>query len=666
VVTDRLDVVAELAAHQQHLIADPPPGETMLLALPPPVLCTMIAVDTFAELRRAALTTLASEFGGGDGPLAIVEYARGVLDALWQRGVRNLVVHGGGERPGHMRAIRYRWPGALREAGGSLLDRLLGPRSDVREPLRQIAPGVVVVAPGVSAPRDAACVLAAVDDDGDPQRVRTHDLIWPYAFGEHDRRQLGPWSGVLPAAGRFGTTAGAAIRARWDAHWTALGHPDAVRIAALGLDPDLEATLRDAPSIAHKPREPHAQIATNSHIDDAGKSLHVAPPVASEQPARCAQVIAITGIDGAGKSSQVGWLASELRDRGARVEVVKLYRQGAFLEFANLLGARTRRGAPLAAFVTSRIVKLVDSLRVYRDQLAGALAACDVVLCDRYVETHLAAAHSQLGWDLTGHPALAPFPAADLRFWLTLDPEVALARRNQRGEPPSADEHAIGLRGYAAEFARLAVGPNEIVLDATAPADANRRAILDQVTAKLAAPRGDAALSSLVPSRGLPRRTGPRCSVHIGGVGGRGGSGEASDGAPDIIELGAELLALRGALDGWCGPIAGYAPEAFWLEAYAAQLVLDLWTLDVPRARLALWPEAVARMASHQSLEMLHELARLLAPLVDIETYDPHPTSYAPTFAALGATPSAALRLARDYAAQLERIASEHGWPSST
>ena len=39
-VTGRLDVIADLAAHQQHLTEDPPPDHTVLLALPPPVLCT--------------------------------------------------------------------------------------------------------------------------------------------------------------------------------------------------------------------------------------------------------------------------------------------------------------------------------------------------------------------------------------------------------------------------------------------------------------------------------------------------------------------------------------------------------------------------------------------------------------------------------------------------
>jgi hypothetical protein len=169
----------------------------------------------------------------------------------------------------------------------------------------------------------------------------------------------------------------------------------------------------------------------------------------------------------------------------------------------------------------------------------------------------------------------------------------------------------------------------------------------------LVPPRGDAALSSLVPSRGPPRLLERRCSVQIGGSG------------PELVELGAEVLMLRGALADACGPIAGHAPEAFWLEAYAAQLVLDRWTLDVTRARIALWPGAVAEMASHRSLEMLRELARMLAPLVEIERYDPRPASYVAAFVALGAAPRAAARLARDYATQLERLGTDQGWTAS-
>jgi hypothetical protein len=258
-----------------------------------------------------------------------------------------------------------------------------------------------------------------------------------------------------------------------------------------------------------------------------------------------------------------------------------------------------------------------------------------------------------------------------VRFWLSLDPAVALRRRNERSEPPSADEHAIGLTGYASVFARLASqdSAREVVLDATAPADDNRRAIRDRVAAMLTCFHGDPARSSLRASRGAARRPTKRCAIDIGGAPDasrlRGSAASASAGvAPELVELGAEVLVLRAALDQWCGPIAARAPEAFWLEAYAAQMVLDLWTLDASRARIALWPGAVAEMASHDSLEVLRELARMLAPLVEIEGYDPRPEAYVATFVALGAAPRAALRLARDHAAQLARLADAGGWPA--
>jgi hypothetical protein len=95
-------------------------------------------------------------------------------------------------------------------------------------------------------------------------------------------------------------------------------------------------------------------------------------------------------------------------------------------------------------------------------------------------------------------------------------------------------------------------------------------------------------------------------------------------------------------------------------------MVLDLWTLDPTRARIALWPGAIVEMASHESLEMLRELARMLAPLVEIEHYDPRPEAYVATFVALGAAPRAALRLARDYAAQLARLADAGAWPATS
>jgi thymidylate kinase len=616
----RLDVIAELAAHQQNLAPSPVAATTAVLGLPLGPVWRLIGGGWLAAHRRAALAALAEELGGGDGPLPIVDLdeeggplvAR--LTALWQGGVRHVVLHGHREQPGFARAVRYRWPGglALDEAGG-VVDALLDPCA----PVRRLGPGVVAIAPGTAVPADEL-VLAAVDERADPRELRAlGDRVWPYAIDP--ARRLGAWAGALPPGAAIAS--GGALRARWDAHWTALGAPDVVRQAVLGLDPALERTLRHA--LAPRPATP-----------------------------RC-RLFAVTGIDGAGKSSHAGRLARTLHDAGAHVRVLKLSRQGGFLELANELGARTRRGAPLAAFRTSRIVKLIDSLRVYRDHLAPALDACDAVVMDRYSETHVAAAASQLGWDLRGHPALAPFPPPDLRVWLALDPAIALRRRDARGEPPSADEHAVGLHGYAREFARLADGAGEVVLDATAPADDNARLIAGHALARMGRARGPAADSSFAPPAAVPAvdRAGAPCRVRLG----------PGDPSP---ELGADVLALRRALDGWCPGAAAAIDEGFWLEAYAAQMILDARTRGHRRAWLALWPGALARMASHRDLTMLPELDRLLAASVEVDGHVADAAAYAPTFAALGAQPSAAARLAREYAVALGALGDAAGWPA--
>jgi thymidylate kinase len=625
---ERLDVVAELAAHQQNLEPPPPGRRAALLALPPPPLCRLIAADWFEAMWRRGLARLAEELGGGDGPLPLVHAAGHGSDplddrlaALWQSGVRDLFVHGMADQPGHARALRHRWPGALHRADGAGLAAIVDALHTAVEPVRWLDRDVARVAPGTAAPGGARLVLAAVDKEGDPRAVREQGAhVWPFAPDQ--ARRLGLWSGTLPPSGSRGTAAGERIRGRWDTWWSERGQPDVVRMAALGLDPALEAALRD-PS----------------------------PPA----PRTGARVIAITGIDGAGKSSHAARLARLLGERGARVQVLKLYRQGAFLDLANELGARTRRGAPLAAFRTSRVVKLIDSLRVHRDQIAPALGDCDALVMDRHVETHIAAARSQLGWDLSQHPALAPFPPADVRFWLEVDPAIALERRDARGDRPSADEHPLGMRGYAIDFRRQARGEREVRLDGTAPAEENARAIAARALPLLAA-SGPPVSPALTAPSGAPvvrPPHSPRCALKLGPC-------------PVEPELGADVLALRGALESWIGRAARGVPEAFWLEAYAAQLLLDVRTFAPAQARAALWPGALVRMADHADIEMLRELERMLLAEVDIAGYAAGPDGYVATFAALGAHPSAAERLAREYAAGLDRLARECAWPAAS
>ncbi|HWM85847.1 MAG TPA: hypothetical protein VNO33_08410, partial [Kofleriaceae bacterium] len=208
-----------------------------------------------------------------------------------------------------------------------------------------------------------------------------------------------------------------------------------------------------------------------------------------------------------------------------------------------------------------------------------------------------------------------------------------------------ADEHAVGMLGYAREFARLAAGEER--LDGTAPADENARVIAARALPLVVAPGGPAR-EPLVAPGGAPvvRTSGaPRCRLHLGP-------------GHDLPELGADVMALRAGL-------GGAFPEAFWLEAYAAQLLLDLRALDPPRARAALWPGALARMTDHGDLEVLRELERMLLAEVELESCSLVAGAQVAAFAALGAHPSAAERLARDYALALEGLARERGWPVS-
>lgn len=230
---------------------------------------------------------------------------------------------------------------------------------------------------------------------------------------------------------------------------------------------------------------------------------------ASSVPSR-SRSRASTGASG--KSTQVAALSDSLAARGLRVRVIKLYRQGPLSwSSPTRSSGRSIGGAALEVFRASRVVKLVDSLRVWRDEVLPAIDDRDVIVFDRYLETHEAAAGSQLAWDVAQHPALAVFPAVDAEFLLRLDADAALSRIGQRGEARSADEHATGLLGYATCFDRIAARDGFTVLDASADRDANVSAILDETLRLVASkPRSDQTALS---------HTADRASLRVGGDG---------------------------------------------------------------------------------------------------------------------------------------------------
>jgi thymidylate kinase len=443
----------------------------------------------------------------------------------------------------------------------------------------------------------------------------------------------GCWRGFVPPWARLANQG--ALRDPWVRRWSERGFSREVRAALLGHDPALEEALRT-------PCE-RARLR----------------PVTA----------AITGVDGSGKSTQVAALAESLTALGLRVRVIKLYRQGAFLELANELSGRSRGGAELGVFRVSRVVKLTDSLRVWRDEVSTA--DCDVIVFDRYLETHEAAARSQLTWDISQHPALAVLPRVDVEFLLRLDAEVALARIDQRGEMRSADEHPTGLRGYAAWFDRIAARDGFVVLDATADRDTNARAILDTVTRVIATTspptavrplslKGDGA-SHADQWRSTCRRGGsPSPFMERGGADARGEvGGDMAWGAP-----GDDVCALAGFVRSERPELSAAFPEAFWLEAYAAQVLLDLRAAGAGSAEVALWPAALTRDPAFADLVVLAELERMTLAQAPVRRVTLDGGGAARRLGELLGDPAG--RVAARYRQGLEAHARERGWKIET
>lgn len=533
-VVDSLDVIARLADHQQNLAIPLPRTASVVVCLPPPPIERALSIDAPMQARRRALCeSLAEAVGGGDGPAPVA----------W--------LHGAG-------AIAR----ALEAWKGDGVERIfvVGAREQpgwARALMARWSGGLRIehaIDHEIAVVRDGFLTREGVTRcEAEPSTGAS--------FAVGGEGVLGCWLGFVPPAARL--AAQDVLRDAWVQHWSARGEEAAVKAALVGIDPALEEAL-------HRPTEPARW----------GR----------------AATVAITGIDGSGKSTQVATLLESLAQRRFSVRAIKLYRQGLFLELANELSGRTRRGASLGMFRVSRVVKLVDSLRVLRDEVLPALASDDVVVFDRYLETHEAAG-AQLTWDLSNHPALAVFPRVDVQVLMRLDAETSMVRLGRRGGVRSADEHPTGQRIYAREFDRIAARDGFVVLDARDDRDENARSIAREVDAQIARDRSHAYPSA--PSFA------PRPRVRTGGDGLSLG-GPVEDGAPgdDACALADFVRALR--------PDASEAfSEGFWFEAYAAQVLLDLRSADARGAEVAWWPAALVRVPEFSDLTELLELERM-------------------------------------------------------
>ena len=619
-----LDVVAKLTDHQQNLTPKPRQPYAVLLALPPPLLCTLIATDLFRQRRQYALSLWAMRLGGGDGPMAIIDLAvhhqslAEIMADLVTQNIEIIYLYGAEDQPGFTRTLQFRWPFEYRYLPKET--ELQRNDLDPLQPTRSINSDYALDSIELCSPCPATSSLRLLPltASSNPIEVTASQQTPCYAYDP--QRRLGSSNGIAPPEALTGNAFSNALIQQWKTYWCQQGYSSALTSALLGLDTLLEQRLQ--------------QPTTRQR----------------QSPSPKASIFVITGIDGTGKSTHAELLKQRLRKLGITTKTLKIYRQGAFLELANELSGRTQLGAPLAAFRVSRIVKLIDSLKVLRDDILPLQTACDVLIMDRYLETHIAAARSQLTWDIKNHPIIQAFPPALRSFWLQLEPDIALQRILERGDTPSADEHSVGLQGYAQEFAELATTDQDIVLNSRDSLQDNASKIASNVLSVLNhnVPPIETArpFKASLPQQAKRRE---RCQIILGYP-------------VDNDLLNNEIFSLREFLKQQIGLTQAAIPEAFWLEAYAAQLLLDVRCSHSQQVSVSLWPAVLAEMPIFKDISMLLEFDRLLHPLCYIIGYTNKLAPIVQSFCGLGAELDCAERLALDYLDQLEKLGKERNW----
>lgn len=198
--------------------------------------------------------------------------------------------------------------------------------------------------------------------------------------------------------------------------------------------------------------------------------------------------IVVDGVDGAGKSTQVERLAAALRARGHAVHVTgepSGWPIGQLIR--RYLRGELRDGVP--GWSSMALLFSADRMQHVEHEILPHLEAGEVVLCDRYDPSSIAY-QSAIGPDGADRTELMRWIALlngharrpDLVLLLDLDPQLAAARRTQRGGEAELYETLELQRRIRACYAELpAVRPN----DRLVRVDASRS--IDEVHAQMLA-----------------------------------------------------------------------------------------------------------------------------------------------------------------------------------
>jgi dTMP kinase len=198
--------------------------------------------------------------------------------------------------------------------------------------------------------------------------------------------------------------------------------------------------------------------------------------------------ITFEGIDGAGKSSHIDALAVWFRARGRAVLVT---REPGGTPLAESL-RQLVLGAPMDALTEALLVFAARRDHLVRS-IEPALAAGQVVLCDRFTDASFAYQGGGRGFDRERLATLEAWVQAgrqpDLTLWFDIAPEVAAARRAAARTPDrfEAEGRAFFERVRSGYAERLAADPKRFArIDASGERDVVWARVLGAVEAAAA------------------------------------------------------------------------------------------------------------------------------------------------------------------------------------
>lgn len=153
----------------------------------------------------------------------------------------------------------------------------------------------------------------------------------------------------------------------------------------------------------------------------------------------------VEGIDGAGKNTMVAALTAALTDAGATVRRVAFPRYGADVHADLIADGLHGRLGDLGDSVHGMALLFALDRRAAAPDLRAQLAACDVLLVDRYIASNAAYAAARLGQDAGGEVVewvrgievdrfAIPVPDAQVLLRVATDVAAERALRRERAD----------------------------------------------------------------------------------------------------------------------------------------------------------------------------------------------------------------------------------------